>query len=70
MDEFKDSLEQRRTERAEVISRITQEMNELRGIRDDLEKERALRTGLEKQISALKRYPSSVMKCCSYEKFK
>lgn len=54
MDEFNDFLEGKRTERAEVISRITHELNDLRQSKEDLEKERTLRMGLEKQIVALK----------------
>lgn len=47
-------LQKKREERKQAITKISEEMSELRKNADDLEKERTLRMGLEKQVKALK----------------
>ncbi|XP_065218818.1 uncharacterized protein LOC135844524 [Planococcus citri] len=54
MENFKQMLQKKREERKQAITKISEEMNELRKNTDDLEKERTLRIGLEKQVKALK----------------
>lgn len=54
MENFKQMLQRKREERRQAIAKISDEMNELRKNADDLEKERTLRMGLEKQVKALK----------------
>ncbi len=54
MDDFKTMLERKREERRLAISKIVHELHNLRQNREDLEKERTLRMGLERQVKALK----------------
>lgn len=54
LNDFKEMLKVKREERRLAIIRITEEMNNLRQNQEDLEKERTLRMGLERQVNALK----------------
>lgn len=54
MEEFKTLMEQKREQRKLAITRISDEMNSLRQSKEDLEKEKTLRIGLERQVQALK----------------
>lgn len=54
LEEFKTLMEQKREQRKLAISRISDELNSLRRNKDDLEKEKTLRIGLERQVQALK----------------
>lgn len=47
-------MEQKREQRKQAITRISDEMNSLRQNKEDLEKEKTLRIGLERQVQALK----------------
>lgn len=54
LDDFKQMLEKKRDERQQIISRISEELRNLRQCKEDFEKEKLLRIGLEKQVVALK----------------
>lgn len=54
MEEFRQMLDRKRDERRQAISKISEEMANLRKNQEDLEKERTLRIGLERQVKALK----------------
>lgn len=54
LDDFKQMLEEKREERQQIISRISEELRNLRQSKEDFEKEKLLRIGLEKQVVALK----------------